>query len=172
MVCGSCSITTASVKSFVNVVYFPQNQCWVNHLQEDLKLKSTFSRRTKSKSLRWFSKSLKSQNPYLEVTGLLSWHKFHWQSVIIDIHFHNSVSRNWAPKIFCTEKCKHAPYWTKQSRQSPRSIRVIVAEFHTILSYHLTGLQLLQNVATDFSYRHDLLTTNDARHKDSLNRSF
>ena len=42
---------------------------------------------------------------------------------------------------------------------SPRSIWVIVAKFHTIPSYHLTDFQFLQIVVTDFSYRHDLLTT-------------
>ena len=46
----------------------------------------------------------------------------------------------------------------------PRSISVIVAKFHTIPSYHLTDFQFLQIVVTDFSYRHDLLTTHDARH--------
>ena len=44
----------------------------------------------------------------------------------------------------------------------PRSISVIVAKFHTIPSYHLTDFQFLQIVVTDFSYRHDLLTTHDA----------
>ena len=44
----------------------------------------------------------------------------------------------------------------------PRSISVIVAKFHTIPSYHLTDFQFLQIVVTDFSYRHDFLTTHDA----------
>jgi len=69
-----------------------------------------------------------------------------------------SVSRKkWAPQTFCTDKCKHASYWTKLSMHSPRSIWVIVAKFHTIPSYHLTDFQFLQIVVTDFSYRHDLL---------------
>jgi len=60
------------------------------------------------------------------------------------------------PPTFCTDKCKHAPYWTKLSVHSPRSIWVIVAKFHTIPSYHLTDFQFLQIVVTAFSYRHDL----------------
>jgi len=46
----------------------------------------------------------------------------------------------------------------------PRSISVIVAKFHTMPSYHLTDFQFLQIVVTDFSYRHNLLTTHDARY--------
>ena len=65
---------------------------------------------------------------------------------------------------FCTDKCKHAPNWTKLSVHFPRSIWVIVDKFHTIPSYHLTDFQFLQIVVTDFSYRHYLLTTHDARH--------
>ena len=43
--------------------------------------------------------------------------------------------------------------------QSPRSIWVIVAKFHTIPSHYLADFQFLQIVVTDFSYRHDSLTT-------------
>ena len=59
--------------------------------------------------------------------------------------------KKWAPQTFCTDKCKHAPYWTKLSVHSARSIWVIVAKFHTI-----TDFQFLQIVVTAFSYRHDL----------------
>ena len=49
---------------------------------------------------------------------------------------------------------------------SPRSIRAIVAKFHTIPSHHLTDLQFLQIAVGDFSYQHNLLrpTTHEVRH--------
>ena len=51
------------------------------------------------------------------------------------------VQKKVSPLTVCTDKCKHAPYWTKLSMHSPRSIWVIVAKFHTIPSYHLTDFQ-------------------------------
>ena len=68
------------------------------------------------------------------------------------------------PQTFCTDKCKHSPYWTKLSMHSPRSICVIFAKFRKIPSYHLTDFQFLHIVVTDFSYRHDLLIMHDASH--------
>jgi len=44
------------------------------------------------------------------------------------------VKKKVSPQTFCIDKCKHATYWTKLSKQSPWSIWVIVAKFHTIPS--------------------------------------
>ena len=50
------------------------------------------------------------------------------------VHELQCVQKKVSPQTFCTDKCKHAPYWTKLSMHSPRSIWVIVAKFHTIPS--------------------------------------
>ena len=94
-------------------------------------------------------------------TVLVSSARQGWQE---NINYTVCPEKKWASQTFWTDKCKHAPYWTKSSMHSPRSIWVIVAKFHTIPSYHLTDFQFLQIVVTDFSYRHDLLTTHDGRH--------
>ena len=72
------------------------------------------------------------------------------------------------PQTFYTDKCKQVPYWTKFSLQSPRSIWVTVANFHTIPSYHLTDFHFLNKLLSQISVTDmtclGLLRTRDARH--------
>ena len=86
--------------------------------------------------------------------------------------FHVST---WDNYVLCQEKYERHKHFAPTSANMPRVEQnfarsrpevfwLIVAKFHTISSYHLTDFQFLQIVVTYLSYRHDFLTTHNARH--------